>query len=372
MTMHRISIDVPARARPYEVWIGRGILDRVASLLGPATRVGVLTDENVARLWSERLVDLCRAARPEVEFLEIVVPSGETHKNLGTAEAVWRRLEAASCDRHSLLVDLGGGVIGDLGGFVAACYLRGIDFIQVPTTLLAQVDASVGGKVGVDLGSAKNRIGAFAQPRGVVIDIDTLETLPPTIYRCGFAEIIKHLLIADRGAFERFDPRVAVDSAHPTLVEIVRQSVEIKAEVVRDDEREAGRRKVLNAGHTIGHALESASLERAARDEGKALEHGEAISIGLVVEAEIASRCTDGIASADVEAIEAKLAACDLPTRVPSSWIPRVLEWIATDKKRRGSLLEWSLLDEIGRCRYDCRVPIEEVSRALHERSDPE
>jgi 3-dehydroquinate synthase len=284
------------------------------------------------------------------------IPAGETAKRLRIAERCYATLAAHRLERNSFVLALGGGVVGDLAGFVAATYLRGIDFVQVPTTLLAQVDSSVGGKVGVNLPAGKNLVGAFHQPRLVLCDIDTLKTLPARELRAGLAEIIKYGIIYDAPLFTRLEqdlPRL-LKLDRECLVEVVARCCEIKAEVVSQDERESGLRSILNFGHTIGHALEAIS------GYGKYL-HGEAIAIGQVAAARLSERRL-GLSTAEVTRIQTAFTAAGLPTKVRLNKLQmsRLLDAMRVDKKVSGGEIKFVLAKRIGEV-----VPGQQVALAL-------
>src|SRR6266851_3010803 len=255
-------------------------LGRECAALGFAARCAVISDRNIAPLFGKAV--LKSLEQSGFEPVLITMPAGETAKSLKSAQACYNQLAAHRLERKSFIVALGGGVVGDLAGFVAATYLRGIPFVQVPTTLLAQVDSSVGGKVGVNLKAGKNLVGAFHQPRFVLCDLDTLVSLPLREYRAGLAEVIKYGIICDAGLFrklERVVPKL-LEGDLTTLAGIVARCCQDKVEVVRQDETESGLRAILNFGHTIGHALEVIS------HYGRYL-HGEAIAIGQVAAARL-------------------------------------------------------------------------------------
>jgi 3-dehydroquinate synthase len=283
----------------------------------------------------------------------ITVPAGETAKSLKTVQACYDQLAAQRLERKSFIVALGGGVVGDLAGFVAATYLRGIAFVQVPTTLLAQVDSSVGGKVGVNLRAGKNLVGAFYQPRLVLCDLDALATLPQREYRAGLAEVIKYGIIYDAALFRRLERSLPdlLNKEPKTLAAVVARCCEIKAEVVRQDETEGGVRAILNFGHTIGHALEAIS------HYGKYL-HGEAISIGQVAAAELSAR-TLGLAPGDVERITDLLRRAGLPTglKLGPAQQEKVFTAMQLDKKVSGGEVKFVLARRIGQSEFGQKVP---------------
>jgi 3-dehydroquinate synthase len=283
----------------------------------------------------------------------ITVPAGETAKSLGSVQACYDQLAAHRLERKSFIVALGGGVVGDLAGFVAATYLRGIAFVQVPTTLLAQVDSSVGGKVGVNLKAGKNLVGAFYQPRLVLCDLSTLRSLPEREYRSGLAEVIKYGIIADAPFFrklERVMPQLLFRKAR-ILADVVARCCQIKAMVVGEDETESGLRAILNFGHTIGHGLEAIS------GYGKYL-HGEAISIGQVLAARLSAELL-GMPAKDVTRIERLFARAGLPVAVKLSAIERrrLLGAMALDKKVSAGEIKFVLAGKIGEVQHGCAVP---------------
>jgi 3-dehydroquinate synthase len=327
----------------YEIMVGAGIWRSLPGLIERycmAHRYAVVTDHQVAEPYGSRLLRAMHAAGHRTDIFAF--PAGEEQKTRATWSGISDAMLEAGLGRDSALIALGGGVAGDLGGFVAATYLRGIPVVQLPTTLLAMIDASVGGKTGVNTAAGKNLIGTFWTPRVVVIDPEVLATLPAPQLRSGLAEAVKHAAIADaeyldtiatrREELEAVDPEV--------LCELVVRSVEIKVEVVGRDEREAGPRKALNFGHTIGHALEALS--------GYQMLHGEAVAIGMVAEARIGERC--GITEPGVaEALRSVLGSLGLPTALPPEVsVDRVLEHARADKKARKGRAEYVLLSRLG------------------------
>lgn len=340
-----MSIRVPLRETrdaSYDILIDRGSLARVPALLTeycPAAAYAVIADSQVATLYGERVTAALRAAGMAAELLAF--PAGERNKTRDTWSALCDRLLAAQLGRDGAVLAVGGGVTGDLAGFVAATYYRGVPWVQVPTTLLAMIDSSIGGKTGVDTPQGKNLLGAFHQPRLVVADPDVLATLAPRQLAAGMAEAIKHAAIADAdyfAALERAPVPVTADAA--TLERVVRRSVEIKAEIVAADEREAGRRAALNFGHTVGHALEATG--------GYALLHGEAVAIGMVVEARLAE--TIGVAERGTAArIARALERHGLPVTVPDGTrAAAVLAAMLHDKKVRAGALRFALPSRVG------------------------
>lgn len=323
--------------------LGDGLLAHLSEMVArhcPAAHYAVVTDSTVAPLYGEAVAaTLGGAARSTV----VAFPSGEWNKTRETWATITDRMLAAGIGRDGAVVALGGGVVGDVAGFVAATYLRGIPYVQVPTTLLAMLDSSIGGKAGVDVPAGKNLVGAFHQPRLVVADLATLATLPANHLAAGVAEAIKHGAIADRDYFERVRALASpvLSGDREALFEVVERSVSIKAGVVAEDERERGRRAILNFGHTIGHALEAVS--------GYALLHGEAVAIGMAAEAKL-GRALGITAPEAVPALLQALEAYQLPTECPADADSgRVLEVMRHDKKARETSVRFALLQSIGK-----------------------
>ncbi len=338
----QLRVALGERAYPIEIGMGcwAGLGEAVARCV-PGRRAALVTAHRVGRLYGSAVVHSLRAAGFRVDVFS--VSDGDIAKNLGQVERLCRALVAAGSDRETSIVALGGGVVGDLAGFVAATYLRGVSFVQVPTTLLAMVDASVGGKVGVNLPEGKNLLGAFHQPRLVWIDLATLSSLPLRQRRAGFAEIAKAAAIWDAAFFQRLESDVegllALDPA--VLLPAVRRACEIKAEVVRRDEREAGLRMLLNFGHTLGHAVEKLMRYR------KVL-HGEAVAMGMAY----AVHRSEALGCAPLgtaERLIALLQRAGLPSTLPDFPRQAYLAAIRADKKRRASHVHFVVLRRIGR-----------------------
>jgi len=317
----------------------------IISRAAPAHHYAVVSDPNVAPLYVERVRASLAGAAPEAAMSLLLVPPGEEHKTRELWAHLTDELLASGAGRDTTIVALGGGVVGDLAGFVAATYMRGIPVVQLPTTLLAMVDASVGGKTGVDTPAGKNLVGAFHPPAAVIADPETLASLPAPELRSGSAEMIKHGVVADARYFDAVAavlPRLAADDGGipPELTALIARSVEIKAAVVAEDEREHGRRKILNFGHTLGHAIERAS--------GYRLLHGEAVAIGMALESEIAERI--GVAAKGTALrVRAALGAAGLPVVVPLGIDPpQILAATRNDKKARGGRVEYALPRTVG------------------------
>ena len=348
-----ISLSVDLGTRTYPIHIGHGILGD-AALYAPlikGRRVAVVTNDIVGPLYAQ---PVCAALeRAGAAPLVIELPDGEAHKNAQTLDRIYAGLLSAQCDRKTVLVALGGGVVGDMTGFAAATYMRGIDFIQIPTTLLAQVDSSVGGKTGINHPLGKNMIGAFHQPRAVIADLAALDTLPPRELSAGLAEVVKHGMIADREFFDWCEANVQALCARApeAVLHAVRRSCEIKAAVVHADEREGGVRAHLNFGHTFGHAIE------AGLGFGTWL-HGEAVGAGMVIAARLSARL-GYLSAVDADRIEALVAACGLPTVAPALGVARFLELMAIDKKNEGGDIRYIVLHGLG------QAAIEAVPQAV-------
>ncbi len=335
------TLNVELGNRSYPILIDAGLIGRADVLERhvPARDVLIVSNTRVAPLYLAALAAGLGAGR---RLVEVILPDGEAHKTLANVARVLDVLVANRFGRDCSLVALGGGVVGDLAGFAAACYQRGVAFVQVPTTLLAQVDAAVGGKTGVNHPGGKNLIGAFHQPAAVLSDIATLATLPPRERSAGFAEVIKYGLICDAEFFAWLEAHLPqLLSGDPAaLVHAVRRSCEIKAGVVGRDEREQGERALLNLGHTFGHALESATGYREWL-------HGEAVAAGLVMAAEM-SRACGLLSSADAERVRSLVARAGLPTCIPGVTPGAALEHMRIDKKIKGGRIRLVLLRGIG------------------------
>ncbi len=353
------TVRVALGARSYPVHIGAGLLGRAELVLPHLARrqVAVVTDAKVAPLYLERFARPLRDAG--VEVIPVVLPEGEAQKRWDNVETVLDTLLERRCGRDTTLVALGGGVVGDLTGFAAAVYQRGVPYVQVPTTLLAQVDSSVGGKTAINHPRGKNMIGAFHQPVLVLADMDTLATLPPRELRAGLAEVIKHGLIRDAdfvGWLEAYvQDLLALD--RDALAQAVARSVQIKADIVARDEREEGERALLNFGHTFGHAIETGV------GYGQWL-HGEAVAAGMVMAADL-SRRLGILARPDVERLRALLAHAGLPVEAPPLGAARLLELMSVDKKAKDGRLRFILLERIGAACVRADVPAAAVEETL-------
>jgi 3-dehydroquinate synthase len=341
--MTSATVPVPVAGAGYDVVLGAGLLAHLDELVRgrcPASRYAVITDSTVAQHYGKRVAQMLDdGTSPSVLA---IFPAGEWNKTRETWASLTDQLLTARLDREAAIVAVGGGVVGDLAGFVAATYQRGIPHVQVPTSLLAMIDSSIGGKTGVDTSHGKNLVGAFHQPRLVLTDVETLATLPPVQLASGMAEAIKHGVIADAVYLDALLEGADAVRAGETEVRaaVVRRSVEIKAAIVAEDEREAGRRAVLNFGHTVAHALETAL--------GYELLHGEAVAIGMAVESALGERL--GVTHRSVaDAVRDALEALRLPTELPGGAAPdQVLEILRRDKKVRAGTVRFALPRRLG------------------------
>ena len=355
------QVDVKLGKRAYPILVGPGLLasrELLAQHAG-AAKILVVTDDVVGPLWLPRLEEGL-AGR---DYAVCVLPGGEQQKTLGNVAILIDALVGARINRDGAVLALGGGVIGDISGFAAASYQRGIAIVQLPTTLLAQVDSSVGGKTGVNHPGGKNLIGAFHQPAAVIADTDTLSTLPERQLRSGFTEIVKAALVADAAFFGWLEANGArVLAREPAaLAEAIRRACEIKAAIVAADEREEGPRALLNLGHTFGHAIEAGA------GYGDVL-HGEAVAAGIVLAAELSAR-TGRIPGDEALRIRTMLAAAGLPVDPPRLGRARMLELMAMDKKVKDGQVRLVLLDGIGRATVTADYPREALEALLEERA---
>jgi 3-dehydroquinate synthase len=343
------SLSVGLGSRSYPIHIGTGLIDQRA-LYAPHLRgaAAIVTNAIVAPLYLARVRAALEAGGARVA--EVVVEDGEQAKGFGTLDRVIDALLSARLGRDGVIVALGGGVVGDLAGFAAAVYQRGVAFVQVPTTLLAQVDSSVGGKTAINHARGKNLVGAFHQPSAVITDVATLDTLPERELRAGLAEVIKHGVALDGAFFQWLEENVQdlLARNRTALTYAVRRSCQLKAAIVEQDERESGVRALLNLGHTFGHAIETAT------GFGPWL-HGEAVAAGMVMAAQLSAR-KGLLAARDAERIEALIARAGLPTRAPRLAPERWRELIALDKKSAAGRVRFVLLEGIGRARLEAGV----------------
>ena len=359
--MHRIAIR--ASTGSYDALVGSELIDQLGRIVWQKIKPGraaIISDQDVATLYGGRLTKSLSGSGFDPTV--ITIPPGEKSKSLAQVGEICDRMTGAGLDRSSFVVALGGGVVGDLGGFVAAIYHRGIPYVQVPTTLLAQVDSSIGGKTAVNTASGKNLIGAVHQPRLVISDVDLLRTLPPRELNQGFAEVIKHAIIADAEMFEEVAQASGLrfkDNASETLAPLICRNIEIKAGFVAMDERdEQGKRALLNFGHTVGHAIERAG-------DYRELLHGEAISLGIVAACDVSVRKA-GLSDSQRRRVTSLLERYDLPTRLPENISrEKILQALPFDKKFEGGKVRFVVASEIGAARLTNDVTMDDIREAV-------
>lgn len=351
------TLTVELGDRSYPIYIGSGLLSNpelIRRHIG-GRQVMVVTNETIAPLY----LDTVRAALQDFEYAEVILPDGEQYKTLDVLARIYDRLLEQKHNRTTTLVALGGGVIGDMTGYAAASYQRGVDFIQVPTTLLSQVDSSVGGKTGVNHPLGKNMIGAFHQPKCVIADTDTLDSLPPRELSAGLAEVIKYGLICKADFYQWIDVHIdallACDAS--ALSEAIYISCQAKAEVVAEDERESGLRAILNLGHTFGHAIETA------QGYGEWL-HGEAVATGMLMAADLSCRL-GWIADSDVAHLKQLLLRAQLPVMAPPMTQQQFFSLMAVDKKVIDGRIRLVLLESIGKAVVTADIPSDQIAATL-------
>jgi 3-dehydroquinate synthase len=353
------TLNVALAKRSYPIHIGRGLLTDASLILPHLKRkhVAIVTNTTVAPLYLAQLSDTLQASG--VQVIPIILPDGEAYKNSDTLNLIYDALLQNRCERSTTLIALGGGVVGDLTGYAAATFLRGVPFIQIPTTLLSQVDSSVGGKTGINHPLGKNMIGAFYQPQLVLADIDTLQTLPPREFSAGVAEVIKYGLIRDAQFFDWLERHMAqlmqLDEA--VLSEAIYRSCQNKADVVAKDEHEQGERALLNLGHTFGHAIENAM------GYGVWL-HGEAVAAGTMMAADLSQRM-DWLSANDVARIKNSLLAANLPLVPPKLGAAKYLDLMGLDKKVENGKIRLVLQQGIGRAVITSDYDADKLSACL-------
>jgi 3-dehydroquinate synthase len=361
------TIEICSNQNRYDAIVGSQLLDRVGQLLTDIVRgppCALISDTNVAPHFANRVMKSLAAGNLQPTL--ITVPAGEKSKSLEQAGEICERMLAAALDRQSFVVGLGGGMIGDLSGFVAAIFQRGIPHVQIPTTLLAMVDSSIGGKTGVNTKTGKNLIGAFHHPALVIDDVDLLKTLSRRDFNQGFAEIIKHAIIADAKMFAELqsDAGRTRRGEHVDLSKIeplVCRNIEIKSSIVAKDERDrTGDRALVNFGHTVGHAIERAG-------DYKQFRHGEAISLGIVAACNISAKKA-GLPKDQQKAIVDLLQSFELPTRLPSDFLrAQILEAIPFDKKFQGGKIRFVVTSAIGSATLSTDVTLEDIRKAIDQ-----
>jgi 3-dehydroquinate synthase len=358
------TVKVPLGERSYRIVIGPSLLKGIGNQckrLNLGKSCAVITDDRVEPLYGKAVTESLEASGFNVTL--ITIPAGEKSKNLRLVQNCYDQLAQARLERNSFVLALGGGVVGDLAGFVAATYLRGVDFVQVPTTLLSQVDSSVGGKVGVNLKAGKNLVGAFYQPRLVLCDLDTLQTLPPREFKAGLAEVIKYGIIDDARLFKKLESDMdSILKQDPIILgSIIAKCCQIKAKVVGEDEKESGLRAILNYGHTIGHAIEAITRY------GTFL-HGEAISIGQIA-AGVISNALCQFPEKDMERVRALFEKAELPTTIQFSTAQRrkLIAAMQLDKKVSAGEVKFVLASRIGKVSPGHIVPIDMIHAVLEQ-----
>lgn len=354
--MKTVAVTIPANQIPYEVYIGDNILQQIPQLihLEKYSKVVIITNDFLEKTWLDKVT---KAFTEKAET--IIINATEDDKSIKTVTEIWQNLLELGCDRKSLVINLGGGVIGDMGGFAASTFMRGIDFVQIPTTLLSVADASIGGKTGINFVGIKNLIGTFQQPKAIIVDTTILETLPEREFLNGFAEMIKQGLIQDKPYFEKITAKKPKAFTQEELVDIITRSCELKSQLVMQDETEQGPRKILNFGHTIGHAIEALSW-----DTEMPLRHGEAVNIGMIAETEI-SKQVGLLSSQEADHIINTLKQSGLPTAVKDINVKGIVNKIVKDKKNSGGQVKWVLLKQVGEAVYDQLVDETIVEKAI-------
>lgn len=358
--MEKVKVELGENS--YEIFIGENLLEDVAKFTTSpqfTKKVLIVTDENIFNIYGETLRKIF--TNYEVNFELEIIPAGETSKNLDNAEKLYTCAIESHLDRKSLIVAIGGGVVGDLAGFVAATYLRGVNFVQVPTTLLAQVDSSVGGKTAVNHKLGKNLIGAFYQPKAVFIDVATLKTLPQREIKTGLGEVVKYGVISDADFFSYLEKNIEgiLSGNVEVLKHIIKRSCEIKAEVVSKDEREGGLRRILNFGHTIAHAIEEET-------HYQKYNHGEAVAIGMIGAALISQK----LAYVDAEKVlrlKNLIERFGMYTYCESCNVEGIYQTLFRDKKTVGGKINWVLMKDFGKVEITNEVSEKIVKEALTE-----
>jgi len=342
-----------------KIFIGNNLLEKLTKLFdfGRFSKIAILTDTNVAKHW---LLTVKRSLKQKTS--EIIIKPGEKFgKNIETVKNIWKKMFEFGLDRKSLLINLGGGVICDIGGFSASTFMRGIEFLNIPTTLLAQVDASVGGKTGIDFEEIKNAIGVFKKPTAVIINVATLKTLPKRELISAFGEIIKHGVISGREHFNLVTSKKPEEFNQSELITIIKQSVKIKSEIVKKDPKEiSGLRKVLNFGHTIGHAIESLSWKT-----DRPLLHGEAVAIGMIAESQLANQI-GMLAETETQLISQSVIRVGLPSKIKNIKSEDIVKMILSDKKNiRGEIL-FSLPERIGKVIPNVKIIDKKIKKIIN------
>jgi 3-dehydroquinate synthase len=337
--------------------IGKNLLTKINNLFdfSKFSKIAVLTDVNIPMPLVYKLEKSFRK-----KLIKIIIPAGEKEKNIETVKIIWEKMFEMGLDRKSLVINLGGGVVCDMGGFAASTFMRGIDFLNIPTTLLAQVDAGVGGKTGIDFKDIKNGIGIFKDPIGTIIDVMTLKTLPKRELIAAYGEIIKHGVISGNKHLKLVTSKIPEEFDQEELIEIISRSIKIKSDIVKKDPKEKGLRKVLNFGHTIGHAIESLSWK-----SDRPLLHGEAVAIGMVAESKLASSNLRGCTAETFLLIKKAIINAGLPTKIEMTNSEDILKMILNDKKNSSGKINWSLPKKIGKISININLPEDLIVKAI-------
>lgn len=342
LSVHHIPAFIQFSADP-----GETLRHQLATM--QADQVAVLVDENTRR-------DCLPIINPELDWRIVEISSGENHKNIESCISLWTKLTSLGFTRQSVVVNLGGGVLGDMGGFVASTYKRGLRFINMPTTLLSQVDASIGGKLGIDFEGLKNHIGLFRDPNAIIIADIFLKTLPPEEIISGFAEVLKHGLIADIEYWRNI--KMIDPLSNESWETIIARSVAIKNEVVQADPGEKGKRKILNFGHTVGHAIETWNLM-----QGNSITHGEAVAAGMIIESQMSKLMN--FANAE-DCLEIQQTVVRVYRKIETPDREELMQLMKQDKKNSGGKISFSILKQIGECAYDISVSDEVIEESLN------
>lgn len=353
----QLIYSVPGKEIHTPIYVGKGMFDKIASVIpiGNYSSVLVITDENVSHYWSERIHKVIGE-----NAFHITISPGEKNKRLSTVEKIWTTLLKKGFDRKSLVVNIGGGMICDIGAFAASTYMRGISFVQVPTTLLALADAAIGGKTGFNFNGLKNTIGTFSSPFAVISDPSFLSSLPEREYRSGFAEIIKHAIIADANLFNFLLKKDFTSITKKELDKILMLSTDIKCKIVRKDPYEKKGRKKLNFGHTVGHAI-----EMVCQDSFMPLLHGEAVAIGMIAEARM-SLLSGYLPGEKFRQIENLIRKAGLPNKADRVYKNVISKKMQADKKNFGKQIKWVFLENIGKVKVDMSIPDNIVTEGLN------
>jgi len=360
--MKIINITITHPNQMYPIFIGSGLLEKLDTIveLKKYSSIYVISDTHVSKYYLPIIQKILKKICRNNHLFTFVFEAGEKSKQLYIVEQILKDMAAKQLDRSAVVINLGGGVVSDLGGFAASIFQRGVDFINISTTLEGMVDASVGGKTGVNLGNLKNYIGTFHQPKAVIIDVNTLKTVPKKALLQGYAEVVKHGLIRDKHYFETSTQKSPLEMNAIERIGIIVRSIQIKSQIVSEDEKEKGVRKLLNFGHTVGHALESLSLLT-----NTPLFHGEAVAIGMIAEAKISERL--GMIDEDAfEKIEKGIQKVGLPIRAKDFVsMEKIITLLLADKKNVKGKIKWTLLTGIGSADFNIEIAEPYVRKAI-------